>query len=119
MNFQENLFETAAEVRDRAASAATAALETARERAILASRRAKDLKGSLIVLKSAGKELNLVARRHVGRLVSENRAIVVEAGRDLGTLARTTYKSITTQGPKKRTARKKKATRARRVARTN
>jgi hypothetical protein len=119
MNFQEKLLETAAEVRVRAASAAASALETAREGAILATRRARELKGSLIVLKSAGRALNKVARRHVGRLVSGNRAIALAAGRDLGTLARDTYASIATSGTKTRTPRKKKTTRARRVARTN
>lgn len=118
MNFQEKLFETAAEVRVRAASAAAAALQTAREGATLAARRAQGLKGSLIVLKRAGKELNQVARRHVGRLVSENRAIAVDAGRDLGTLARSTYSSFATRGTKPRAPRKKKATRVRRAART-
>jgi hypothetical protein len=118
MNFQEKLSETAAEVRVRAASAATAAFHTAREGATLAARRAQALKKSLAVLKGAGKELKQVAGRHVGRFVSENRAIAADAGRDLGTLARSTYASFATRGTKARAPRKKKTTRARRVART-
>jgi hypothetical protein len=118
MNLQEKLFEAASDVRVRAASAAAAALQTAREGATQAARRAQDLKGSLIVLKRAGKEFNQVARRHVGRLVTENRAIAVDAGRDLGTLARATYCAIAAHGTKPRAARKKKASRSRKASRT-
>jgi hypothetical protein len=53
----------------------------------------------------------------VVRLVRENRAIVRDAGKDLGALARSTYARFTKQdtparGPRKQTARKRKVARA-------
>jgi hypothetical protein len=122
MNFQEKLIESAGDIRARAATLAAGALETARESATLAARRARGLRGSLALLRSAGLELGDVARRHVGRLVSENRAIAIEAGRDLTALARSTYATLATTvatdpGTKVRAPRKKKTTRVRRASR--
>jgi hypothetical protein len=123
MNFQEKLLETAAQVRARAGAVAAMAADTAREGATVALRRAKGLRGSLTLLKSAGQEFGDVARRHVGRLVSENRAIAVEAGRDLTALARSAYSTLATsaqtgRGTKVSASRKKKTTRVRRKTRT-
>lgn len=122
MNFQEKLFDSAAVVRTRAATLAAAAVGTARESANVAARRARELRGSLTLLRSAGLELGDVARRHVGRLVSENRAIAVDAGKDLTALARSTYSTLATalapdRGTKVRAPRKKKTTRVRRASR--
>jgi hypothetical protein len=122
MNFQEKLLESAAEIRTRATTLAAAAVGTARDRANVAARRARELQGSLSLLRSAGLQLGDVARRHVGRLVSENRAIAVDAGRDLTALARSTYSTlagamVTDPGTKVRAPRKKKTTRVRRATR--
>ena len=99
MNLQEKMFETTAQLRTRAAARARAAA------------------ASLSVLMVAGRDFNAVARRHVVRLVRENRSIAMDAGRDLGALARSTYATFTkpetpARGPRKSTARKRKAARA-------
>jgi hypothetical protein len=122
MNFQEKLIESAGDIRARAATLAAGAVEAARENVTLAAQRARDLRGSLTLIRSAGLELGGVARRHVSRLVSENRAIAIEAGRDLTALARSTYAMLantvaTDHGTKVRAPRKKKTTRARRASR--
>jgi hypothetical protein len=99
MNLQEKLFETTAELRTRAAALATTAV------------------ASLSVLKVAGRDLNAVASRHVVRLVRENRSIAMDARKELGALARSTYATFTkpvtpARRPRKPTARKRKAARA-------
>ena len=100
MNFQEKVFETTAEFRAQAA------------------RRVETLKGSLAALKSAGTELNKVARRHVSRFVKENSAIAVEAGKEVGALARATYAQLankpaaTIRKARKPTARKRTTAKA-------
>ena len=73
MNFQEKVFESTADFRARAA------------------KRVETLKGSLAALKIAGNELTKVARRHASRFMKENSAIAVEAGKEVGALARATY----------------------------
>ncbi len=113
MNFQEKVVENTAGLRARAAAIADAAIITARSRASLAAKRLKNLKGSLAVLKMAGQDLNHVARRHLTRLVEENRAIAALAGKDLGALARSTYASLAKRGTTTRMARKKKTSRKR------
>ena len=67
MNFQEKLFETSAELRERAQAFANSALATARTQADQAARRVEQLKGSFAVLNTAGREFNQVARRHAIR----------------------------------------------------
>lgn len=76
MNFQEKVFETTADFR------------------AIAAKRMETLKGSLAALKVAGNEFNKVARRHASRFVKENSAIAVEAGKEVGALARATYAQL-------------------------
>lgn len=87
MNLQEKVLETTAELRVRAAALTSVAVDTARD-------------------------LDRVARRHARRFVVENRAIVAEAGKDLGLLLRSTYASftnreVTAHVPRKKTVARK------------
>jgi hypothetical protein len=94
MNFQERLIEASSELRARASAFTTAALDVARARAGVAAKRVNVLKGSFATLTVAGLELNKVAQRHASRFVKENSAIAVAAGKDFGSLARTTYATL-------------------------
>jgi hypothetical protein len=90
MNLQEKLFER---------------LATVRARAQIAAQRV-DMKGSFAALTLAGRELNKVARRHAARFVKENSTIAASAGKDVSTLARTTFATLTQRAsaPKARKA---------------
>jgi len=115
MNFQEKLIEASSELRARASAFTTAALDVARERADVASKRVDLLKGSFATLSIAGRELNKVAQRHASRFVKENSAIAVAAGKDFGALARSTFATLS--GRKASTkARKPRATATRKRA---
>jgi hypothetical protein len=105
MNFQEKLFETTADIRSRAEAIAHAALQTARQRADVAAKRVKDLRGSIAVLNGAGREFNKVARRHATRFVKENSAIASQVRDDVSALALSTLQSLT-KGPVRKTSRK-------------
>jgi hypothetical protein len=117
MNFRERLIDASSELRARAASLSAAALDAARARAEVASKRVDVLKGSLATLTVAGRQLNKVAQRHASRFVKENSAIAVAAGKDFGTLARTTYATLSgrktpTRARKPRAARKRATSKA-------
>ena len=102
MNFQEKLLEASADLRARAAALAASAIDTARARADLASKRAARLKTSLTVLNGAGRELNKVARRHAIRFVKQNSTIAADVRKEVTTLAQSTYASLTRRpAPKK------------------
>jgi hypothetical protein len=94
MNFQEKLLETTADLRSRAAVLAGAALKTARARAGVAAKRVELLKGSLATLNVASREFNKVARRHAARFIKENSTIATAAGKDVSSLARTTFATL-------------------------
>jgi hypothetical protein len=94
MNFQEKLVEKTEDLRARAAVLAARAVDSARSRVADIAQRAEGLKGSLTTLKGAGMELGLVARRHVSRFVKENSAIALEAGKDVGAIARGTLDQL-------------------------
>jgi hypothetical protein len=94
MNLQEKMIETTAEFRVRAAALASAAVETARD-------------------------LDKVARRHGGRFIVENRAIALEAGKDLGLLFRSTFASFTNREANSRAPRKKTVARKARGKKAN
>jgi hypothetical protein len=113
MNFQEKMFEATADLRARAAAFANAAVDTARARADLAGKRVAVLKGSLAALTVAGREFNKVARRHAVRFVKENSTLAAAAGKDVTTLARTTYATLAKRPQPKSKARKPAATRRR------
>jgi hypothetical protein len=117
MNFQDKMRETTAELRERAAALASAAVKTARARAENAARRVEMLKGPLAKLTQAGRELNKVARRHAVRFVKENSSIAVEAGKDVSALARTTYASLAKRPVAPKTTARKAAPRRRSAAR--
>ena len=115
MNFQEKMLETTAELRARAAAIANVAVTTARTRASVAAKRVDVLKGSFAALTIAGREFNKVARRHAARFVKQNSTIAASAGKDVSSLARTTYAALTQRAaaPKARKipAARKRATR--------
>ena len=114
MSFQEKLFETTADLRTRAGALASAAVSTARARAEVAVKRVGGLKGTLDLLTVAGREFNKVARRHVVRFVKENSMIAADARRDVSSLARSTYSTLTTKrGTAKPKARKSPSVRKR------
>jgi hypothetical protein len=113
MNFQEKVVETAADLRARAAALADVAVTSAHARLELAAKRVNGLKGSFQALTLAGREFNKVARRHAARFVKENSTIAVDAGKDVSTLARSTYASLTGRTAPK--ARKTSAARKRAV----
>jgi hypothetical protein len=92
MNFQEKVFETTAELRNRVRSLVNATLPEARARL---NARADALKQSLGVLSAAGRELNKVARTHTARFVKENSSLALQAGRDVSALAQSTYVTLT------------------------
>src|SRR5262252_3575183 len=94
MNFQEKVFATTADLRDRAAAFATAALEEAKARAGVTAQRIDQLKGSVVLLNAAGRELNQMARRHGARFLKQNSTLAAAVGKDVSALARETYASF-------------------------
>ena len=109
MNFQEKMFETTADLRNRAATLAQVAVATARARATVAARRVETLKGSLATLTVAGRQFNKVARRHAVRFAKQNSTLAADAGKDVGALARSTFATLTQRTQPKPKARKKVA----------
>ena len=95
MNFQEKLFESSAELRERAQTFANHAIETARTRADAAAKRVKKLKGSMTVLNTAGREFNKVARRHAIVFVKQNSTLATKVRDDVAALARSTFATLT------------------------
>ena len=95
MNFQEKLFESSAELRERAQAFANSAIASARIQAGQAAKRVEQLKGSFNVLNSAGREFNKVARRHAIRFVKQNSTLASEVRDDVSALARSTFASLT------------------------
>jgi hypothetical protein len=113
MKFQEKLRETTADLRARAVMFANTALPQARARI---DARVGELKQSFETLSAAGRALNKVARTHTARFVKENSAIATKAGRDVSTLARTTYVTLTKGADAKPKARRKVRAKRARVA---
>ena len=113
MNFQEKMFEASAQLRERAAALADAALGSARERADLAARRVEGIRESLAVLNDAGRQLNKVARLHAGRFVKQNSPLVAAARKDVSELARTTFATLTGAPRAKKPVRKAATSRKR------
>ena len=113
MNFQEKLVETSAELRHRAQAFANTAFDNARTRADAATKRFQVLKGSLIVLNTAGRELNKVARRNAVRFVKQNSIIAADVRDEVSALARSTFANLT-KAPR---AKARKASPARKRAR--
>ena len=113
MTFQEKMFESTADLRARAAALANAAVDAARTRTDAATRRLELLKGSLMTLSAASRQLNKIARNHGTRLVKENSAIAIAAGKDVSDMARTTYAALAQRTAVKAKARKPRATRKR------
>jgi len=107
MNFQEKLFETSAQLRSRAQSIANAALQNARLQAAAKrlEKRLVNLRGSVDVLNTAGRELNKVARRHAIQFVKQNSVIASNVRDDVSALARSTFTTLT-KGPAVKKSRK-------------
>ena len=95
MNLQEKLFVATANIRTQAAALAAGAVASARSRAEVAVKRIDGLKGPLAVLTVAGRELNKVARRHAVSFLRQNSAIAAAARKDVSSLARKTYSTLT------------------------
>ena len=106
MNIQDQVIESTANLRARAAAFADSAVT--RARAVLTSQRVDSVKASLNALQLAGREFNKVARRHVSRFVKENSVIARDAGKEVTALARSTYSSLAKQAasPARKSARK-------------
>jgi hypothetical protein len=115
MNFQERLIEASSELRARASALAATALDVARARLDVAGKRVDVLKESFGTLTVAGRALNEVAHRHTMRFVKENSALVSDAGKELGTLARSTYATLSGRKPT-RAARKPRSSALRKRA---
>jgi hypothetical protein len=113
MNFQEKMFESTAELRERAATLGAEAITRARVRAKVAAKRVESLKGSFAALTVAGRQLNKVARRHAVRFVKENASLAAAAGKEVSALARSTYATLAKPAPLKRAPRKTPAARKR------
>jgi hypothetical protein len=94
MNFQEKLFETAADLRSRATEFAHLALDTARAQARTSARQAEKLKRPLGVLNQAGRELDGVVRRHGAQFIKQNSSLAAKVRDDVTALARTTFASL-------------------------
>jgi hypothetical protein len=101
MILQRFLLDTSTALRAHASAFATSALDLARAQAQDASPRVKAVKQSIATLSVASRELNRMAKRHAARLVKENSAIAVSAGRDLSALARSTYSTLTGRKPRR------------------
>jgi hypothetical protein len=117
MNFQEKVFEVAATLRARSLALANTALETARERAQDAAKRAATLQGSLATLRVSGRALDKVVRRHAARFVKENTTIARAARKEVSALARDTYSSFARSGEKKQAAPTRKSASSRKRTR--
>lgn len=115
MNLQRVFLDTSTTLRARARAVVTSALDLARAQVQDANRRAQVVKRSLATLSVASRELNHVAKRHAARLVKENSAIAVSAGRDLSALARSTYSTLAGRKPRA-PARKKRVAATRKRA---
>jgi hypothetical protein len=113
MKFQDQVIESTADLRARAAAFADSAVT--RARAVLTSARVDSVKASLGTLQLAGREFNKVARRHVSRFVKENSVIARDAGKEVTALARSTYSSLAKQAasPARKSAGKTSAARKR------
>ncbi|MDF3019010.1 MAG: hypothetical protein K0Q92_313 [Steroidobacteraceae bacterium] len=113
MKFQDQVIESTADLRARAAAFADSAVT--RARAVLTSARVDSVKASLDALQLAGREFNKVARRHVSRFVKENSVIARDAGKEVTALARSTYSSLAKQAasPARKSAGKTSAARKR------
>ena len=105
MNFQEKLFETSAELRSRVEAIAATALQSAR---------VEKLKASFDVLNTAGRELNLVARRHAIRFVKQNSSLAADVRDDVSAVARSAFANLTAKAParKRKTAPRKRVSKA-------
>jgi predicted amidohydrolase YtcJ len=95
MIFQQTFTEGSSMVRTRAAAFFTAAFESAYSRLTASAKRAGGFQAAISSFTVASRALNKVARRHALRLVKENSAIARAAGKDIGTIARTTVASLT------------------------
>jgi hypothetical protein len=119
MSLQSKVFETVNDFRTRTIALASSAFAAARARQNSAAKAVDSLKLSLGTLQVAGRELNQVARRHVGRFVQENAAIAREAGKEVTALARSTCSKLAKQETvKNRKARKTSTARRRATSRT-
>ena len=71
----------------------------------------RELKGSIAILNTAGRELNKVARRHAIRFVQQNSTLASQVRDDVSALARSTITTLTKaareQGPQGHAARKR------------
>jgi hypothetical protein len=94
MKIQEKILQASTELRLRAGSLAASTLATARDRAKLIS-----------VLAGARREFGKVARRHAGQFVKQNSTIAAAVRKDVSELARSTYGSLFTLAPAKKTRR--------------
>jgi len=117
MNFQEKMLEVAAELRARSIALAHTAIETARDRAQVATKRAAALQGSLATLRVSGRALDKVVRRHAVRFVKENATLARAARKDVSALARDTYTSFAGSGAKKHAAPTRKSATSRKRTR--
>lgn len=113
MNFQDKVFESAADFRARAIALTQTTLAGARSRATQAAGSVAQLKTSLAALRVAGRELNKVASRHVARFVKQNSSLAREAGKEVSALARSTYRQLSkreaTAGKSRKTVTRKRA----------
>jgi hypothetical protein len=115
MNLQDKVFETTADFRARAAALGQTLLVEARNRAAQTAGRVNRLKTSLAALQIAGREFGKVAQRHASRFVTQNSLLAREAGKDVSSLARSTYQRLATHDvpaarkPRKAPTRKRKA----------
>jgi hypothetical protein len=112
MNLQDKVLETTADFRARAASLSHAILAQTRHRATQAAGRVERLKTSLAALQTAGRALGKVAQRHATRFVTQNSMIAREAGKDVSSLARSTYlrlakRDVPARKPRKSSTRKR------------
>ena len=116
MNLQEKLFESSAELRDRAQAFANNAIRNARAQADAAAKRVEKLKGSMTVLTTAGLEFNKVARRHAIRFVKQNSTLAARVRDDVSAIARSTFaslsKSAVASTPRKSTSGRKRGRKA-------
>jgi len=103
MNFQEKVFEASAQLRARAEAIAQSAIDKARARAGVASKRVDGFKKSLAVLNDAGRQFNQVARRHASRFVKQNSPLVAAVRKDVSEIARSTFTTLTQRPTPKKT----------------
>ena len=103
MNFQEEVLEASAKLRARAAALATSTLRATRARAGVAAQRVARLRKSISVLNSARIEFSGVARQHASRFVKQNSPLVAAVRKDVSELARSTYRTLTTDSVSRKT----------------